>query len=142
MAALTALWVLIVALPPSNGGITDVVLYARVGDALVGGGIPYRDFFFEYPPLAAPLFAAPETLWDYREGFAALMLPFALALQVAVGGGWRAWALAGLPLVFGTLLTERFDLAPAALTLSGVVLLERGRPRTGFAVLGAGIALK
>jgi uncharacterized membrane protein len=142
MAALGALWALIVALPPGNGGITDLVIYARAGDAIAGGELPYRDFFFEYPPLAVPLFAAPQALWDYREGFAALMLLFGWALQVAVGGGWRAWALVALPLVFGTLLTERFDLAPAALTLAGVMLVERGRVRSGFAVLGAGVALK
>jgi uncharacterized membrane protein len=142
MAALAAGWALIVALPPGNGGITDLVLYARTGDAVAGGSVPYRDFFFEYPPLAAPLFAAPQALWDYREGFAAVMLVFGWVLQVAVGGGWRAWVLVALPLVFGTLLTERFDLAPAALTLAGVVALERGRTRTGFAVLGLGVALK
>lgn len=142
MLALGALWALIIALPPGNGGITDLGLYAQAGDALAGGRLPYRDYFFEYPPLAGPLFAAPIALWDYREGFGALMLLFGWAMQVAVGGGWRAWALAAMPLVFGTLLTERFDVAPAALTVIGVVALGRGRTRAGFAVLGLGIALK
>jgi uncharacterized membrane protein len=142
MLALGALWTLVVALPPGAGGITDLGLYAQAGDAFADGRLPYRDVFFEYPPLAAPLFAAPLALWDYREGFAALMLVGAWAMQAAVGGGWRAWALVALPLVFGTLLTERYDVAPAALTVVGVAALERGRTRAGFVVLGLGVALK
>ena len=36
--------------------ITDIPVYQRAYDAIAGGNVPYADFSFEYPPLAAGLF--------------------------------------------------------------------------------------
>ena len=52
------------ALAVPSGGLfrgakfRDLHLYRQYGDALLGGHVPYRDFFVEYPPGAIPLFAA------------------------------------------------------------------------------------
>jgi hypothetical protein len=51
-----------VAIRPGNY-IThsDVPLYSQYGSEVVGGALPYRDFYFEYPPGALPMFALPAT---------------------------------------------------------------------------------
>ena len=40
---------------------SDVPLYSGYGSEVVGGAVPYRDFYFEYPPGALPLFVLPAT---------------------------------------------------------------------------------
>ena len=42
---------------PESGG--DIGVYERYGERMRAGMIPYADFYIEYPPLAAPVFAVP-----------------------------------------------------------------------------------
>jgi Glycosyltransferase family 87 len=135
--------------------VTDLPLYAGFAQLFLDGALPYRDVAFEYPPLAAPLLALPGvagTEYDvYRAAFAVLALASAAIVVLLTGalaghtGGERGRALmaaAALPLLCGASIRTHFDLAPVALTLGALLLLCRGRPRAGFAVLGVGAALK
>lgn len=153
--ALGAVWLVLTFLPPLNGGISDVPVYFAYGHTMVDGALPYRDFEPEYPPLALLLFWLPALLESsdvttYGDLFALLLLPFAWAGQLATAllapAGWprrlAAWAPVALLPLFATLATERFDIAPAALCAVALALLVHGRPRSAFAVLGVGGALK
>ncbi|MBA2384159.1 MAG: hypothetical protein H0V68_05790, partial [Actinobacteria bacterium] len=49
--------------------IVDIPVYAEYGNAIEGGGVPYRDFRPEYPPGALPAFVVPALLSDDEQGF-------------------------------------------------------------------------
>lgn len=141
--------------PWANEQISDIRLFASVAQAIEHGRLPYRDFVFGYPPLAAPLMwlggIAGTSYASYRDTFMWLMLPFGVSLVpltwlvarrtkgnevLAVG------AVAITPLLLGTLIRTHFDLVPAALTMGALALILTDRPRLGFAVLGAAVAVK
>jgi hypothetical protein len=141
--------------------IVDTPVYQRYGDAIAHGQVPYRDFGVEYPPGALPVFALPalghseKADFDlYRRVFEAVMwvcgalalVAMASALQALGAGPGRmigALAFAALaPLALGSVVLSRFDLWPAALSVSALALLVARRYRTGSAVLGFAIAVK
>ena len=141
--------------PWSDERVTDLFIYASNAGAFLDGGLPYRDVFFEYPPLAAPVIALPGVLGtgydSYRLAFGLLMLLLAAAVLLLVralarqtGGDERlAMAVVALaPLATGAMIRNHFDLAPVALTLAALLLLVRGRPVGGLAVLGLAVAVK
>jgi len=148
--ALTVLFVLVTTTGPlADDSISDLFVYRRYADGVLGGARPYADLGFEYPPLAlGPLLlpglgGAAEATYELR--FGALMLGCALAVQAlagALGGRRAAWLCVLLPLLTGALLRTRFDLVPVALLLGGLLLAARGRPTAAFAVLGLGAATK
>ena len=74
--------------PFSGPEESDLPVYAYYADLMLHGDLPYRDFGFEYPPLAAPLMAlggiAGTGEREYELAFAALT--FAAALR---GGAAR-----------------------------------------------------
>ena len=141
-----------VTLAPGPWGderVTDLPIYRYDGEAFLDGALPYRDVFFEYPPLAAPILVLPALAGDgpeaYRLAFAGLALALAAgvvlltgALAERTGGAHRAalLAVALAPLVTGAMIRTHFDLAPVALTLAALLLICADRPRSGFAVLG------
>jgi len=96
-AALVALWGVATTIGPfSDTTVNDLYVYRTYADLLVGGGLPYLDFGFEYPPLAAlPLWAAGLPGTDeatYAVSFAVLMAGCAvvgqqLAAQLARASG-------------------------------------------------------
>ena len=145
------------ALFPDQG---DVNLYLEKAHTFASGGVPYRDFPFEYPPLAilpmvVPyLLAAPfgqVTLDLYKVLFAgseAILLGLlGLVLGRIVRGGGSAIPgasereLAGrlLLLTMGAALalTWRYDLFPALLLIAGLAAALDGRP----AAAGLAVAL-
>ena len=120
---------------------------------MLAGGLPYRDVFFEYPPLAAPVIALPGLAGTgeeaFRLAFAAWTLVLAGAVVLLCGalaaltGGDRRRALfaaALAPLACGALLRTHFDLVPVVLTLAALWLVCADRPRSGLALLGVGRA--
>ena len=141
--------------PWSDERVNDLFVYRIFAEPVLAGGLPYRDVFFEYPPLAAPAIALPGVLGtgedEFRLAFAAWTLVLAGALVLLAGalaartGGDRRRALlaaALAPLVCGALLRTHFDLAPVALTLAALWLVCADRPRSGLALLGVGALVK
>jgi hypothetical protein len=135
--------------PWSDERVNDLFVYRVFADPVLAGGLPYRDAFLEYPPLAAPAIALPGLFGTGEEIFRAAFAGWTLLLAAAVvllcgalaartgGDARRALLAAALtPLLCGALVRTHFDLAPVALLLGALVLLVGGRPRSGMALLG------
>jgi Glycosyltransferase family 87 len=135
--------------PWSDERVNDLFVYRVFTQPVLDGGLPYRDVFLEYPPLAAPAIALPGLLGTGEEVFrwafagwtlllAAAVVLLCGALAARTGGDARRALLAAalIPLLCGALVRTHFDLAPVALLLGALLLLASGRPRTGMAVLG------
>ena len=117
-----------------------------IGQQLVHGHLPYRDFAFEYPPLASAMFVLPGLVPD---GLAQPMLALqAVALEAAVffvvikprgtEVVWR-WVIASV-LIF-PFLSGGFDALPMAAIAISTVLLANERA-SGWWVAAAGTAAK
>jgi hypothetical protein len=146
--------------------LSDVALYEAWSDRVVAGELPYRDFPFDYPPLAlAPMLVPPLatgfsaiTYGTYAVLFAGLMAVLALAIQgiglriatASLAGGVaseadraaaadRAVALMTFSL---PVLLIRFEPWPILLTAISLLALLRGRPILSGVALGLGIAAK
>jgi hypothetical protein len=138
-----------------RGALSDVGLYEHYATLVRNGGLPYRDFPFEYPPAALPAFLVPAYMsWGYGTSFAVLMgvcgagclALVATALRDVDAGPARTWAallLIGVsPLVLGSLFDTRFDLWPTLLALGALVALVQERPLVTGGLLGLGFAAK
>jgi uncharacterized membrane protein len=134
--------------------VNDLYVYGVYAHLLHAGQLPYVDFGFEYPPLAAiPLWLAGVPGLDaptYEASFAVLMgicLVVAQQLAARLAGGGRAgvtvaWMLVAAPVLIGASLRTHFDALPIALALGGLLALARDRPALGFALLGVGTMTK
>jgi hypothetical protein len=153
--ALALLWAVATTIGPfSDTTVNDLFVYRTYADLLHGGQLPYVDFGFEYPPLAAiPLWLAGLPGRDeatYAVSFAVLMAGFALVgqwLAARLAGERRAgltvaWLLALSPVVIGASVRTHFDALPIALALGGLLALARERPALGFVLLGLGTMTK
>jgi len=139
--------------PFSDITVNDLYVYGVYADLLHAGELPYVDFGFEYPPLAAiPLWLAGMPGLDdptYAVSFAVLMgicLVVAQQLAARLAGGGRgvtvAWMLMAAPVLIGASLRTHFDALPVALALGGLLALGRDRHAIGFALLGVGTMTK
>ncbi len=141
--------------PWSDERVNDMFVLRTDAAAFLDGRLPYRDIFFEYPPLAAIPIGLPGlngTDWHgYRHGFMALSLVLAVAVLLLVRelarrtGGSERLAMAGVavaPLLLGATFRNHFDLAPVAATLVALLLLVSGRAVAGMGVLGVAVAIK
>jgi Glycosyltransferase family 87 len=135
--------------PWSDERVNDLFVYRVFTEPVLEGGLPYRDVFLEYPPLAAPAIGLPGLLGTGEEVFrwafagwtfllAAAVVVLCGALAARTGGDARRALLAAalMPLLCGALVRTHFDLAPVALLLGALLLVARGRPRSGMALLG------
>ena len=134
----------------------DVKLFQTFGERMLGGEIPYRDFFVEYPPGALPAFVLPAlgASEDYVVLFKSLQIGFGaaaialVALTLALLGAARrriylATAFVALaPLALGPTVLNRYDLWPAALLAGALAALVGGRSRLGLGILGAAVIAK
>jgi hypothetical protein len=138
-----------------RGQLSDVPVYEHYAALVRGGGVPYRDFAFEYPPAALPALLIPSYMsWSYATSFAVLMAVCgvgcialaASALRTVGAGAARTTAallLLGLsPLVLGSLFDTRFDLWPTLLAVGAVAALVQERPLLTGGLLGLGFAAK
>jgi hypothetical protein len=167
-AALAVLWALATTIGPfSDTTVNDLYVYHSYAQLMLDGQLPYLDFGFEYPPLAAvPLWLAelPGGQAPYAVSFAVLMAgcalvgqelaarlavaaaPHAIATGPAYGkrhpGAIVAWLLALTPVVVGAAVRTHFDALPIALALGGLLALAREKPELGFALLGLGTMTK
>ncbi|HEX3226776.1 MAG TPA: glycosyltransferase 87 family protein [Gaiellaceae bacterium] len=135
---------------------SDVHVYAAYASKMAGGGVPYRDFSDEYPPLAQPVFllariAGASNFALAFKAFMALCGAGALvcavftlrALRAAVVHAVAAVAvIAASPLLVGPIFLNAYDLWPAFLLSLALLLLVRGRASWAFAVFGAAVAAK
>ena len=156
LALLVAGWAAILWVPPfSDDSVNDLYVYRTFAEPVLDGELPYREQFFEYPPLAAPAIVLPGLLGTgeeaFRWAFAGWTLLLAVAVMVLCGalaartGGDRRRALlaaAAMPLLCGAMLRTHFDLAPVALMLLALWLVVAERPRLGLAVLGLAVMTK
>jgi glycosyl transferase family 87 len=156
LALLVVGWALTLWVAPwSNERVNDLFVYRGFAEPLLDGGLPYRAFAFEYPPLAPPLIALPGLLGTGEESFrwafaiwtlagaAAVVLLCGALARVTGGDSRRAmFAAALMPLLLGALVRTHFDVFPVAILLGGLLLLCRDRPRAGLAVLGLGAMTK
>jgi Glycosyltransferase family 87 len=135
--------------PWSDERVNDLFVYRVFTESVLDGGLPYRDVFLEYPPLAAPAIGLPGLLGTGEEVFrwafagwtfllAAAVVVLCGAIAARTGGDVRRALLAAalMPLLCGALVRTHFDLAPVALLLGALLLLVTGRPRSGMALLG------
>jgi len=139
--------------PFSDTTVNDLFVYRTYADLLAAGQLPYLDFGFEYPPLAAlGLWLAGLPGRDeatYAVSFALLIAPFVLAIQwlAALLAGARAgvtvaWLLVLTPVLIGASLRTHFDAIPIALALGGLLALVRERTQLGFVLLALGTMTK
>ncbi|MCW5849786.1 MAG: DUF2029 domain-containing protein [Anaerolineae bacterium] len=146
--------------PDYRPDLSTISQYAEHAQRMAVGQQPYRDFVFEYPPLAIPLFFLPglgvsnSDVDRYRLQFALEQTALAVAL------GWLALALVrrylhgrgllgvlvALPLFLlaaGVMATlERYDLAPALVTLAAIYLWPHQQGQLAWPLLAIGTALK
>ena len=140
--------------PFSDITVNDLYVYGVYADLLHAGQLPYVDFGFEYPPLAAvPIWLAGVPGLDdatYAASFGVLMGLCLLGTQqlaARLAGGARegltvAWLLVSAPVLIGASLRTHFDALPVAIALGGLLALSRDRHALGFALLGAGTMTK
>jgi hypothetical protein len=153
--ALAVLWAVATTVGPfSDTTVNDLFVYRTYADLIAGGGLPYVDFGFEYPPLAAlPIWLGGLPGRDeatYAVGFAVLMGACAIAgqqLAARLAGERRAglqvaWMLALAPVLIGASVRTHFDALPIAIALGGLLALARERPDLGFLLLGIGTMTK
>jgi uncharacterized membrane protein len=130
----------------------DVALYQRYAAEIARDHIPYRDFFFEYPPGALVPILTAEPFPHYATAFKVVMAVIGAGALVAVGAcvrGRPLWqrlvallAVAAAPALVGSVFVNRFDLWPALLATLAMALFLRGRTVASFAAIAAGVATK
>jgi uncharacterized membrane protein len=140
--------------PFSDITVNDLYVYGVYNGLLHAGQLPYVDFGFEYPPLAAiPIWLAGVPGGGdagFELSFGVLMAVCMVAgqqLAARLAGGGRegvtvAWLLVLTPVLVGAAVRTHFDALPIAITLGGLLALARDRHALGFALLGAGTMTK
>ena len=135
----------------------DLSIYYQDSLQLLHGGVPYRDFALEYPPLALLPFALPRLVtfgvridfigyvWLFLIENALFSTLIAMIIVQICGrrAAWPALALyALLVTVTAPLLPWRYDLFPALLTALALLCIVRQRPGWAGIWLGLGVAAK
>jgi hypothetical protein len=158
IALAVAIWTIPLQLVPlwsENQINPDVNLYRIYAGRIAHGAVAYRDVRIEYPPGATGLFWL---VWwipgNYRTDFSAVML---LCLCVCVFGvvqtaralgysplrqGLAGGIVAASPLLLGSLVGARFDMAVAAIVVWMLFAAATERWRWMWLLLAAGILIK
>lgn len=145
---------------PQTRGLTqdpydDEGVYAGAGQLLLQGILPYRDFFFAHPPLAAlvytPALAYHFTAWGSPTSFmiarylsvayslGALLALFALGWQVGAAGTragpahWRPW-------LFGATAAATWAIDGRAIEINRKIMLDQPMILAALAALGVYLA--
>jgi hypothetical protein len=134
----------------------DVPHYGDFANRVFAGGIPYHDFYMEYPPGALPAFLLPRAFGQehYRLAFKLLMIACWIVaiwcvarilerldasrqqLRVALG------AMVVTPPLLGHVFLNRYDPYAAMLGVLALLALLLGRDRAAGGWLAAGFAAK
>jgi hypothetical protein len=148
-------WAALFAVHPfSDDSVNDFGVYEHAAGLMADGYLPYSDFAFEYPPLAAPVMALPglaATGEAYEVAFGLAMFSLAVCALVLVrrlalaSRGNERLAVAGFalsPLLLGAIARNHFDILPVVLTLGALAALVSRRVTFGFVLLGLGAMTK
>jgi hypothetical protein len=124
----------------------DLEVYARWGEGLAAGQVP-TDEMWQYPPLAAFVFAAVGVLGSQPWMFAALFVVVDIGVSLLLSadatrrGRWEGFAVwLAAPLLLGPILYGRYDSVPTWAALGGLVALST--PMAAGAILAVGGGLK
>ena len=141
--------------PFSDVTVNDLYVYEQYARLLHDGRLPYVDFGFEYPPLAAialwlaGVFGRDPASIEWTFGvLMALCLVAGQQLAARLAGPGRrerltvTWLLVAAPVVVGAAVRTHFDPLPIAIALGGLLALARGRHDLGFLLLGLGTMTK
>jgi Glycosyltransferase family 87 len=137
----------------------DVYVYFNYAERIGDGDLPYRDFFYEYPPLSVPAVAAPYAFGSevatYQDAFLVLFGLIAAATAVAVtltaraaGEDRRTQIAAGGLVAAGPVLlghtfgSNRLDFLPVLLVALASLGAVRGRETSAGGLAGLGAAAK
>src|SRR3984885_14304103 len=134
----------------------DLTRYVVIADRTFAGGIPYHDFYVEYPPFALPAFLLPRAISErhYDLVFKLLMILiwvvpiWAVARLLAeLGASSRRMtvALAAMvvtPPLLGQVFLNRYDPYAAMIAVLGLAALVLRHERLAGGALGAGFEAK
>jgi uncharacterized membrane protein len=136
--------------------IGDTPAYARHGNAILDGRVPYRDFYLEYPPGALPVFVVPAV--GGEDGYAPRFKALAVLLGAALVSGVvatlaaaratavRVFAAASFvgvaPAALGPVFLVNYDVWPALLVIAALLVTARERAVAGAAILGLAAGAK
>jgi hypothetical protein len=136
--------------------VSDIAVYLDYAQKVAAGQAVYRDFSFEYPPLALPLFTLPyrgdpAVYPTWFAGEMMLLSTAAAALSGATAAAvWRGLrrplaacgAYAAAVLAAGAITANRYDVAVALTLAACLFFLARRSTTAAGAALGVGVALK
>lgn len=136
-------------------GYSDIPIYHADASRIVHGLVPYRDFVLEYPPLAAAVFTLPRfvgaSFLAYYRAFTVELIVCDLVVlatlhRIARDRGEHPGKVLALYTAFtitlGPILSQEFDLAPAAMTIVALWLATRRRDVPAWALLALGVLTK
>jgi len=155
-------WLFLIWLLRANGpwyyffDVSDIGVYLEYAQKVAAGQAVYRDFSFEYPPLALPLFTLPYSgdPAAYPNWFAGEMILLCTAAAALTGATaaalWRGLgrplsacaAYAAAVLAAGAITANRYDVAVALTLAACLFFLTRRHTVAAGAALGVGVALK
>ena len=132
-----------------------VGLYFNDASKILNGLVPYRDFTFEYPPLAAVFFLIPRLITSkystysilyHAEVLIFLILGLIVLFAVARRLGKAPWKLLSVysigVLAVGPIIGEQFDIFAAVMTLFAVYFFWLGKTKTSWMFLALGTMIK
>lgn len=141
--------------------VLEVNLFRTYAENILAGQVPYRDFAFEYPPLAlvpilGPLLLAgsPLTEEGYRVAFGLFEAAIGMVTMIFVmraanalelgrrGLAGAAIVVAASPLLLGPLMLARFDLWPALFAAAAIWLFVTDRFGWAAVALALGVLAK
>ena len=130
-------------------------LEQSIGQKIMDGNIPYRDFLVEYPPLAVLSFLLPAlassslavysflfALQIYLLDLVVLFIMWRLAGRLNLKPWYVLGAYSLCLAAVGTLVTGRFDMLPTALVMVALYAFMNGKNKTAWVFLALGLTSK
>ena len=121
---------------------SDVHVYGLYARNMLGGQIPYRDFFDEYPPLAQVVFLAARSALAFKLLMTAFGVGIVWLLATVYRSRLAVAVFAVSPLLVGSIYLNAYDLWPAFLLAVSLALALRRKCVWSLAVLGLAVAAK
>lgn len=135
----------------------DVPVFFAHASRMLAGGVPYRDFLVEYPPLALPIFLLPRLVSGGNVGFYAALFGLEMLLWdglcVVLVASWARRrerptlfkVLLWYTVFFGALypfVGLHYDMVPATVAFAAAAAWGSDRPGTGGVLAACAVLLK